>query len=139
MAWKSRNSSILQGDLNLIGYTQSFPHGAVKTQMASNLSVTQSEFEDKVLKSDVPVLVDFWATWCGPCKAIGPHIEQLAEEYVGKAKVFKVDVDSDSDLATQYGVSSIPALVVFKGGKVHNQRVGAMPKKDIAALIDSAL
>jgi thioredoxin 1 len=107
--------------------------------MAANLAVTQNEFEDKVLKSEVPVLVDFWATWCGPCKAIGPSIEQLAQEYDGKAKVYKVDVDSDSELATQYGVVSIPALVVFKGGKVHNQKVGAMAKKDIAALIDSAL
>jgi thioredoxin 1 len=107
--------------------------------MTAELSVTQSEFEEKVLKSDVPVLVDFWATWCGPCKAIGPSIEQLADEYSGRAKVFKVDVDADGELATQYGVVSIPALIVFKDGKVHEQKVGSMPKKEIAALIDRAL
>jgi thioredoxin 1 len=107
--------------------------------MTAEMSVTQNEFDEKVLKSQIPVLVDFWAAWCGPCKAIGPSIEQLAEEYDGKAKVFKVDVDSDSDLATQYNVVSIPALVVFKDGKVFEQKVGAMAKKDIAALIDRAL
>jgi thioredoxin 1 len=107
--------------------------------MTAEMAVTQSDFDDKVLKSEVPVLVDFWATWCGPCKAIGPFIEQLAQEYDGKAKVFKVDVDSDSELATQYGVLQIPALLVFKDGKVHEQQVGAMPKHQIAALIDRAL
>jgi len=107
--------------------------------MAANLAITSQEFEQKVLQSDVPVLVDFWAEWCGPCKAIGPSIEQLAAEYEGKAKVFKLDVDSDGDLAMQYGVMSIPALIVFKGGKVIDQMVGAAPKAQIAALIDRAL
>jgi len=107
--------------------------------MASNLAVTSSEFEQQVLKSDVPVLVDLWAEWCGPCKAIGPSIEQLATEYTGKAKVFKLDVDSEGDLAMQYGVMSIPALLVFKGGKEVDRMVGAAPKAQIAALIDRAL
>jgi thioredoxin 1 len=107
--------------------------------MASNLSVSSQEFEEKVLKSDVPVLVDFWAEWCGPCKAIGPTIEQLATEYDGRAKVYKLDVDKDGDLAGQYNVMSIPALLVFKGGKVVDQMVGAAPKPQIAALIDRAL
>ena len=107
--------------------------------MASNLSVTSTSFEESVLKSDVPVLVDFWAEWCGPCKAIGPSIEQLASEYAGKAKVFKLDVDSEGDLAQQYGVMSIPALLVFKGGKEVDRMVGAAPKAQIAALIDRAL
>ncbi|MBS1720057.1 MAG: thioredoxin [Armatimonadetes bacterium] len=107
--------------------------------MASNLSVSSSEFNDKVLNSDVPVLVDFWAEWCGPCKAIGPAIEELATEYAGRAKVFKVNVDNDGDLASNYGVMSIPALLVFKGGKVVDQMVGAAPKPHIAALIDRAL
>jgi len=107
--------------------------------MASNLAVTSSSFEQNVLKSDVPVLVDFWAEWCGPCKAIGPSIEQLATEYAGKAKVFKLDVDSEGDLAQQYGVMSIPALLVFKGGKEVDRMVGAAPKAQIAALIDRAL
>lgn len=107
--------------------------------MANNLAVTASEFQEKVLGSDVPVLIDFWAEWCGPCKAIGPSIEQLAAEYEGRAKVFKVDVDSDGELASQYGVMSIPALLVFKDGKVVDQMVGAAPKPQIAALIDRAL
>ncbi|HWD39326.1 MAG TPA: thioredoxin [Fimbriimonas sp.] len=107
--------------------------------MAAELAVTGSEFEEKVLKSDVPVLVDFWAPWCGPCKQIGPSIEQLATEYAGRAKVYKVDVDNDSELASQYGVMSIPALIVFKGGKVVDKMVGAGPKPTIAALIDRAL
>ena len=107
--------------------------------MASNLAVTSTNFEESVLKSDVPVLVDFWAEWCGPCKAIGPSIEQLAAEYTGKAKVFKLDVDTEGDLAQQYGVMSIPALLVFKGGKEVDRMVGAAPKAQIAALIDRAL
>lgn len=111
----------------------------MQTQMGSNLAVSTNEFDSKVLASDVPVLVDFWAEWCGPCKAIGPSVEQLASEYQGKAKVFKVDVDSEGDLATRYGVMSIPALLVFKGGKVVDQMVGAAPKDKIAALIDRAL
>lgn len=107
--------------------------------MAANLAVTASEFDQQVLASDVPVLVDFWAEWCGPCKAIGPSIEQLATEYDGRAKVFKLDVDNDGELASKYGVMSIPALVVFKGGKEVDRMVGAAPKAQIAALIDRAL
>ena len=105
----------------------------------AELAVTGAEFEEKVLKSDVPVLVDFWAEWCGPCKAIGPSVEQLATEYAGKARVFKLDVDQDSDIASNYGVMSIPALLVFKGGKVVDQMVGAAPKATIAQLIERAL
>jgi len=101
--------------------------------------MTSSEFDQQVLKSEVPVLVDFWAEWCGPCKAIGPSIEQIASEYTGKAKVYKVDVDSEGDLAQRYGIMSIPALVVFKGGKEVDRMVGAAPKPQIAALIERAL
>jgi thioredoxin 1 len=107
--------------------------------MSANLTVSGTEFEEKVLKSNVPVLIDFWANWCNPCKAIGPSIEQLAQEYDGRAKVFKVDVDTESALAEQYGVMSIPALFVFKDGKVVDKMVGAQPKQNIAALIDRAL
>ena len=105
----------------------------------TELAVSGADFDAKVLKSDVPVLVDFWAEWCGPCKAIGPSIEQLAQEYAGKAKVVKLDVDSDPNIASQYGVMSIPALLVFKGGKVVDQMVGAAPKATIAQLIERAL
>lgn len=107
--------------------------------MASNLGVTTTEFEDKVLKSDVPVLVDFWAEWCGPCKAIGPSIEEIAKDFDGRAKVFKVDVDSDPDLATEYGVMSIPAVFVFKGGQVVDQHVGIAPKDRFVDMINRAL
>jgi thioredoxin 1 len=107
--------------------------------MAANLAVSSTEFDSKVLQSEVPVLVDFWAEWCGPCKAIGPSVEQLATEYEGKAKVFKLDVDNNGDIAERYGVMSIPALLVFKGGKVVDQMIGAAPKPNIAALLDRAI
>ena len=107
--------------------------------MSATLAVSSTEFEEKVLKSDVPVLVDFWAEWCGPCKMIAPSIEQLATEYEGKARVFKVDVDHNGDIASQYGIMSIPALLVFKGGKVVDQMVGAAPKAAIADLLNRAI
>lgn len=107
--------------------------------MAADLALSGSEFEEKVLKSDVPVLIDFWAPWCGPCKAIGPSIEQLASEYSGKAKVFKVDVDDNPEIAQRYNVMSIPALLVFKDGKEAGKLVGAAAKPKIAELIDRTL
>jgi thioredoxin 1 len=108
--------------------------------MAANLNLSgRGDFDEKVLKSDVPVLVDFWAEWCGPCKAIGPAVEQIATEYEGKAKVYKINVDHDSDIASDYGVLSIPALFVFKDGKVVDKQIGAGPKHQIAGLLDRAL
>lgn len=107
--------------------------------MGAELALSTADFEEKVLKSDVPVLIDFWAEWCGPCKMIGPSIEQLAVEYAGRAKVFKVDVDREGDLAGRYGIMSIPALLVFKNGKQVDQMVGAGPKERIAAMIDRHL
>lgn len=107
--------------------------------MAANLAINASDFESEVLKSDVPVLVDFWAEWCGPCKAIGPSVEQLAQEFEGRAKVYKLDVDSNGPIAERYGVMSIPALFVFKGGEVVEKMVGAAPKDQIAALINRNL
>lgn len=103
--------------------------------MSAQLGISTQEFEEKVIKSDVPVLVDFWAEWCGPCKAIGPYIEQLADEFAGQASVYKVDVDANGDLAQRFGVMSIPALLVFKGGQVVDQMVGAGPKDTISNLI----
>lgn len=99
--------------------------------MAADLALTGSRFEDEVINSDVPVLVDFWATWCGPCRAIAPHVEAIATEVEGQAKVFKVDVDTDGDLAQKYGIMSIPALIVFKGGQEVDRMVGAGSKDDI--------
>lgn len=107
--------------------------------MAEGMQITTSEFDTKVLKSSVPVLVDFWATWCGPCRAIAPSVEELATEYQGRAEVYKVDVDSNNDLASQYGIMSIPTLIVFKNGEVVDRLVGGYPKAQIAALIDKAL
>ena len=106
---------------------------------ANLLTLTEANFAQEVIQSPVPVLVDFWVEWCGPCKAIGPSVEQLATEYAGKARVFKLDVDHDPMIASNYGVMSIPALLVFKGGKVVDQMVGAAPKATIAQLIDRAL
>lgn len=111
----------------------------MEVNMAEGLTVTATDFDEKVLKSNVPVLVDFWAEWCGPCRAIAPSIEEIANDYAGRAKVYKIDVDRDTELASQYGVMSIPALLVFKGGKVVDQMVGAGPKQSIVGLIERAL
>ncbi len=102
-------------------------------------AVTTSDFEKEVLQSDVPVLVDFWAVWCGPCKMIGPSIDELSSEYAGKAKVLKCDVDNEAEVAGKYGVMSIPTLLFFKGGKVVDQIVGAAPKKQIASKLDGLI
>lgn len=108
--------------------------------MSKNVKTfTDKNFDAEVLKSDVPVLVDFWAEWCGPCRVIGPVVEQIAQEYRGKVKVGKVDVDSNPSTSVKYGIRSIPSLLVFQGGTVSNQVVGAVPKKDIEKLLDSAL
>ena len=95
------------------------------------LKITKENFETEVLNSSVPVLVDFWATWCGPCQMIAPTIEMLAEEYEGKVKVGKVDVDEEQEIAIKYGVASIPTLVLFENGKEVNRKVGFMPKAEI--------
>jgi thioredoxin 1 len=102
-------------------------------------TITDSNFESEVLKSTQPVLIDFWATWCGPCRAIAPLVEQLAGEYAGKVKVAKVNIDENPKTPTQYDVRSIPTLLVFKDGKVVGQIVGAVPKPKIEELIKKAL
>ena len=101
--------------------------------------VTDASFEDDVLKSDVPVLVDFWAAWCGPCKMIAPILDDVAGEYAGKIKVCKVDVDANSDTPTTFGVRGIPTLILFKNGNAEATKVGALSKTQLTAFIDAAL
>jgi thioredoxin 1 len=105
----------------------------------SMLTITDSNFDAEVLKSSTPVLLDFWAQWCAPCRAIGPVVEQLAKDYSGKIKVGKVNIDENPRTPTQYDVRSIPTLLVFKDGKVVGQIVGAVPRPKIEDLIKKAL
>ena len=100
---------------------------------------TDQNFDSDAEKSDVPVLIDFWATWCGPCKAIAPVIEEIAHEYNGKVKVGKIDVDQNQNTAMKYGVRSIPTLLIMKDGKVVNQIVGAVPKGNISDILDEII
>jgi thioredoxin 1 len=93
--------------------------------------VSDANFENEVLKADIPVLVDFWATWCGPCKAIAPVVEEIASEYSGKLKVVKVDVDKNPETSMRFSIRSIPTLMVFKGGTVVEQLIGGMPKRTL--------
>jgi thioredoxin 1 len=101
--------------------------------------VDDKSFASEVLNADLPVLVDFWATWCGPCRSIGPIVEELAEEFVGKIKVTKLNVDESPATPSQYGVRGIPTLILFKGGKIFDQIVGAVPKARLKAMLDKAL
>ncbi len=101
----------------------------------AEITLTTSNFEEEVLKSEIPVLVDFWATWCGPCRMLAPVIAQIAEEQAGKIKVGKIDVDEQPELAVRYGIASIPTLKVFKDGQVVKSSVGVIPKPMIEDLL----
>ena len=107
--------------------------------MAGPIDVTDNTWEDEVLNSDLPILVDFWAEWCGPCKMIAPAVHDLAEEYTGKLNVAKVDIDNSPEIATKYGIRSIPALIFFRDGKPVAQVIGALPKGALKKKIDSVL
>jgi thioredoxin 1 len=100
---------------------------------------TDSSWESEVLNSEVPVLVDFWAEWCGPCRMIGPLVEELSVEYAGKASIGKLNVDENSAVSSKYGIRSIPTILIFKGGEVVDKIVGAVPKNMIAQKIDAQL
>ena len=103
------------------------------------IHATDADFDSQVLNASGPVLVDFWATWCGPCKMIAPALDELASTYAGKAKVVKVDIDQNRNTAMKYHVRSIPMLLVFKNGQVQGTQIGAVGKPQLAALIDKAL
>jgi len=107
--------------------------------MAKPLAVTDETFEHEVIKSDLPVLVDFWAEWCGPCRLVAPIVEELAGEYAGRLKVTKVDVDDNQRLAMRYSIMSIPTLGVFKGGEMIERIVGYMPKQELKRRLEGAL
>ncbi len=101
--------------------------------------VTDQSFETDVLNSDVPVLVDYWAEWCGPCKAIAPTIDEIAKQYAGKLRVAKLNIDENPSTPPKYGIRGIPTLMLFKGGNVEATKVGALSKSQLAAFIDSNL
>ena len=104
----------------------------------ATVKVDNANFQAEVLNSSEPVVVDFWAEWCGPCKMIGPSLEELSNEFAGKVKIAKINVDENPELAAQFGVRSIPMLAMFKGGEVADVKVGASPKNALSAWISSA-
>ncbi len=103
------------------------------------VAVTDTTFDDEVKKSAMPVLVDFWAEWCGPCRAVGPILEELSEEFAGKLKIVKLDVDHNPKVAQAYGIRGIPALILFKAGEVAGQKIGALPKQQLKAWISETV
>lgn len=103
------------------------------------IEITDSNFDEVVLKSDKPVLVDFWAEWCGPCRMVGPIVEELASEYEGKAVVGKVNVDENPNISIKFGIRNIPALLYFKGGEVVDKQIGAVPKSVLADKLNTQL
>jgi thioredoxin 1 len=107
--------------------------------MGNTVAITDQNFESEVIQSNVPVLIDFWATWCGPCKTIAPHIDQIAVENNGRLKVGKLDVDQNIEVSTRFGIQGIPTLLLFKGGEVVEKLVGAHPKAAILAKIQPHL
>jgi thioredoxin 1 len=103
------------------------------------ITITDENFDEEVIKSDKPVLIDFWATWCGPCKMIAPIVEELVDEYEGKAKIGKLDVDNNQQTAIKFGVRSIPTILIFKDGKLKDTIIGAVPKGQIVQRLNTAI
>lgn len=111
----------------------------METNMSAELNLKANEFEEKVLKSTVPVLIDFWAEWCGPCRIIAPIVEEMAKDYTGKLTVYKVDVDAEGALAARFGIMSIPTLLLFKDGKEADRMVGAGSKPNLVQFVERHL
>jgi thioredoxin 1 len=114
-------------------YTQGFPG------MSAALQVTDASFKQDVLESEVPVLVDFWAPWCGPCRMVAPVVDEIAQQYEGQVKVVKLNTDENPNVASQYGIRSIPTLMIFKGGQRVDMVVGAVPKTTLANTLEKYL
>jgi thioredoxin 1 len=108
-------------------------------RMSTEFEFTDANFDQEVLKSDTPVLVDFWAPWCGPCRMVAPIVAEISNEYAGKLKVGKVNTDDNQEVAVRYGIMSIPTLMIFKGGEVADRVVGALPKQALTGKIDAVL
>jgi len=116
------------------------PTGAKEGGIVADVQqITDASFDSDVLQADVPVLIDFWAPWCGPCKAIAPVVDELAKDYAGRLKVVKMNVDDNPNTPSRYGVRSIPNLLLFKGGQVKDQIVGAVPKAVLVKAVDQVL
>ncbi|MFH1319562.1 MAG: thioredoxin [Bacteroidota bacterium] len=103
------------------------------------IEITDSNFEEKVIKSDKPVLIDFWAEWCGPCKMVAPIVEELSKEYEGKVVVGKVNVDNSPGISSKYGIRSIPTILIFKGGEVVDKQIGAVPKSMLVQKLEAQM
>ncbi len=107
--------------------------------LANAITITDDSFQSEVVESAIPVLVDFWAVWCGPCRMVAPIVDELAVEYEGRVKVCKVDVDSEQKIASDFGIRSIPTLLIFKNGELADQIVGAVPKKQLVEKLEAVL
>ncbi len=107
--------------------------------MGKGIEITDANFEEEVVQSDIPVLIDFWAPWCGPCRMVGPIVEEIANDYAGKIKVGKINTDDNQKVAAQFGIRSIPTLMIFSGGELKESLVGVQPKEVLAAKIDKVL